>query len=264
MKIKYLAVIILLCANLISYAQEWVALDTINFNERITAYSIDPDNRIYIGTATGSLYRYEPNGQESEYYSAIANFSVTSVAAWNRFKVFVFYQNPQEFYFLDRFNTVSNSYDISEYSKDLINQCTPGVDNSLWMLSASYNELRKYNQQSKQLLFSNPLDMDVSSVSHMRAFQNLLIISDREEGLKFFDQFGNLLTEVGFEKIDHFQISGGKLIFYSSDYVHSIDPFNPGADETIKAPNGAFIGLLKYEEDYFFIQGNRILIFRRG
>lgn len=245
-------------------AQDWYVKDTLEFHENITSYSIDPDNRIYIGTSSGSLFRYESTGKESDYYSGIANFEVTSISAWNRFRVFVFFEKPQAFYVLDRFNTISNTYELSEYSDGLISQCTPGVDNSLWALSTSYNELRKYNQHNKQLLFSNPLKINVSQVSHMRAFQNLLIISERTEGIKIFDQFGNLLTEINIPEVDHFQILGGKLVFYSQNQIYSMNPFSPKGYETVKAPKGAFTGVLKSEEDYFFFQRNRVLIFGRN
>ena len=262
MKSKYLSVLFL-SLSLYSSAQEWQLIDTLIVNEKLTSYSIDNQNQIYLGTSSGNLHRFSQDGQESEFYSAIANFPVTSIAAWNRLKVFLFYRNPQEFYYLDRFNTFSNSYDLSEYSDELANECTPGIDNSLWILSSSFNELRKYNLQTKQLIFANPLSVDMENVTHMRAFQNLVIISDKEEGMYFFDQFGNLLTQIELAGIDHFQIQSGKVIFLCEEGVVTIDPFQPNSYETIKAPEGAFKGLLKSDTTYFLIRSGDVLVYRR-
>ena len=243
-------------------AQEWEVIDTISVKERISTYSIDNQNQLYLGTISGNLYRYDEAGDQSEFYSAIANFKVTSVEAWNRMKVFLFYRDPQTYYFLDRFNTLSNSYDISEYSDELVYECTPGIDNSIWVLTSSYNELRKYNLQTKQLLFTNLLDIDVKNVTHIRAYRNLVIISDSEEGIYLFDQFGNLLTELPYPKVNHFQITSGRLQFLCDEGIVSIDPFNPNDTEITKAPEGAFSGMLVGDSLYFFMQRDQVLVFR--
>ena len=255
--------IVSLTFTILVSAQEWEVIDTISLNERISTYSIDNQNQLYLGTTSGNLFRYDETGDQSEFYSAIANFKLTSVEAWNRMKVFLFYRNPQEYYFLDRFNTLSNSYDISDYSAELVYKCTPGIDNSLWVLTSSYNELRKYNLQTKQLLFANPLDIDVKNITHIRAYRNLLLISDREAGLYIFDQFGNLLTELPYTNIDHFQIKSGRLLFKCAEGVVSLDPFNPRDTKTTKAPEGAFTGMLVGDSLYFFMQKDRALVFRQ-
>lgn len=262
MRNKTYGLLLILVLAFNANAQEWQAVDTISLKERVTSYSIDNQNQLYVGTISGNLYRYEGKDQ-SEFYSAIANFKLTSVEAWNRMKVFLFYRNPQEFYYLDRFNTVSNSYDLSEYSDELVYECTPGVDNSLWVLTSSYNELRKYNLQTKRLLFANPLDIDVENVTHIRAYQNLVIISDREEGIYIFDQFGNLLTELEYANVNHFQIEAGKLLFHCDEGIIKLDPFNPNDAETTKAPDGAFDGLVKGDSSYYFCKKSQILVFRR-
>ena len=255
--------IFFLFSSLSVLGQDWEVIDTLVINEKITSYSIDSQDQIYIGTSSGNLHRFNKDGTESEFYCAIANFPVTSLAAWNRLKVFVFYKSPQEFYYLDRFNTFSNSYDLSEYSSELINECTPGVDNSLWVLSSSYNELRKYNLQTKQLIFATPLDIDVENVTHMRAFQNLVLISDRDEGLYLFDQFGNILTQLEISGIEHFQIGAGSIVFLCDEGIVSLDPFQPSSYETIKAPSGAFKGFLKSDTNYFLIRSSDVLVYRR-
>ncbi len=242
--------------------QSWQLVDTIHVNEEITCYSLDNQNILYIGTSSGNLHKFNENGSEHELYSVNANFPLTSIATWNRLKVFLFYKNLQEFYYLDRFNTFSNSYDLSEFSSELVNACTPGLDNSLWVLGSSYNELRKYNLQTQQLMLSNPLSLKLEDVTHMRAFQNLMIISDRQAGLHLFDQFGNVLSQLPLTGIDYFEIRSGKVVCISDQGIVTLDPFNPDDYKAIKAPEGAFKGLLKSDTNYFLIGASNILVYR--
>lgn len=242
---------------------EWTLLKTIPIREGITATGIDSDGRIYVGTAAGNLHRFSADGTESEFFSGIANFPVTSVAAWNRLKVFIFFRDPQQFYYLDRFNTVSTTYSLNTYESELSWLCSPGVDNSLWVLNVGYNELRKYNDQTSQLLLSTPLTIDLNTATQIRAYQNLLIISDSTQGIFFFDQYGSELRHIPQKGVNSFQVLNGKLIFFAGGYIHLMDTFDPEKEETIKAPEGAFRDVLQSGERYVFTQSHQLLIYTR-
>lgn len=252
------------CAPTLAPAQEWSLVKTITQNENITAQSIDPEGRLYIGTSNGNLYRYDQDGSESEFYSSQGNFPVTQVSAWNRFKVFLFFRDPQQFLFLDRFNTTPISYELAGYQAELVTLCTPGTDNSVWTLSAGYHELRKYNTQNKQPITTTPLQADLHTATYMRAYQNLLIISDPRTGLYFFDQYGNLLVKSPWLGVDYFQIWGNQLIFLEGSEIILMDAFAPGKVQKIKAPQGGFLRVLKSEDRFYFIKENTVYIYRWG
>lgn len=236
----------------------------IPINEEITTASIDQEGKIYLGTVAGNLHRFSPDGEESEFFSAIANFPITSLTTWNRLKFFIFFRDPQTFYYLDRFNTLSNTYNLSQYESSLAWLCTPGVDNSIWTLNIGYNELRKYNEQTRQLQLSTPLSIDLNTATQMRAYQNLLIISDSKQGLYFFDQYANLLQQVSITGINCFQVQDKQLIFFADGFIYSVDAFEPQKIEKIKAPNGAFIAGFRSGGHYIFIGEKVIQVYRRA
>ena len=42
-------------------------------------------------------------------------------------------------------------YLTNTFQEEMAQLCTPGVDNSIWVLSTEYNELSKFNIQTRQL-----------------------------------------------------------------------------------------------------------------
>jgi|GEM_PF-1359437 len=263
-KIKKLLLLLLAIFSGQVYGQDWKLIEEMKLDETITAQSIDPDGRLYIGTSSGNVHRYNPDGNESEYFSAIANFPITTISAWNRFKIFIYYQNTQEFYFLNRFNTTPIRYEIGDFENDLATLCTPGIDNSVWILSTAYNELRKYNTQTKQLQLANPLRLNLGSATYMRAFQNLVIIADPENGLYFFDQYGNKQGQINEQGISYFQISGDEMIYLQEDNVCYRNIFKPELVKKEKAPSGSFSQVIKSGDRFFFIGEDKIALYWTG
>lgn len=246
------------------FAQEWKLVRSIESTETISAASIDPDGQVYLGTEPGRLQRLEPSSDTGESFSDAGNSEVTLIEAWNRFKVFLFFRDQQKIIFLDRFSTKPISYELSAFNINYAWLTTPGVDNSIWIVSTNYNELRKYNLQTRQQLMSAPLDVDISEITHIRAYQNLLIISDKLQGLLIFDQYGNLLKQEEIPGIEYFQIDAGKLVFLAQDNVHILDPFDTSEHQKIKAPEGAFTKVIVSGNDHYFIARAKILIYHRA
>ncbi|RED99529.1 hypothetical protein [Marinoscillum furvescens] len=242
-------------------AQEWRQVISIKTDVPITAFDADPQGNLYVGTAAGNVIKYAPSLLSRELYSDLANFPVTSIAAWNRLRVFVFFQDDQQFAFLDRFTAQPKINQLESYTHDLIWQCSPGIDNSLWALSTAYHELRKYNLQTRELITALPLQQSLKEVTHIRAYQNLLLVSDKETGIFIFDQYANLQHKINQKGVHHFQIIDGQLLFYAKGQVHRVDLFQPYSHERLKAPEGAFSAVLDLVGNYAFISPDQIALY---
>lgn len=262
MKTKLLICTLLLQVSISCLAQEWTHVKTIKLKNEITAQSVDTDGKIYLGTMAGDMLRYDQDGNETELYSAVGNFPVTLISAWNRFKVFLYFKSPQQFIFLDRFSTSPITYSLADYQRPLVTLCAPGIDNSVWALSADYNELRKYNIQNSNVLLTNPLQINLSNASYMQAYQNLVLISDTQQGIHFFDQYGNLQFSHPEKGVSYFQVVNDQLVFLAGAWITTIDVFRPGNITKIKAPPGGFNNVLKWGDRYYFIGKDQVLIYQ--
>lgn len=247
-----------------SRAQDWQLVHTIDLKKTIASFSLDGEGKIYLGTAQGDLYRYLVSGVEDIHFSDIANSPVTTVEAWNRMKIFLFFRDIQKVSLLDRFTTTPANYELHSFQSDLAWLTAPGQDNSIWVLSSTYNELRKYNIQTKELILATPLSISLKNARHLQTYQNLVIISDEAEGLYLFDQYGNYLDSLKLAGIRHFYLQKGKLTALVKDEIISLDPFDLKASyETIKAPSGAFNGVLISRDFFFFIQKTSVKVYQK-
>jgi hypothetical protein len=210
----------------------------VKLEQQISSISSDSKSSIYIGTFSGNLIRYDQFGEEDEYFSALNNSPLTTVQAWNRLKVFTFFREQQTFAILDRFATSPKTINLKDLNLQYARLFAPGIDNSFWALSTEFRELVKYDDQNLNVLFKIAigLDMDLQNVSSLRAFKNLLIISDRETGLYIFDQFGTKMGQISEPNIEHIEIKEDKIYTTNGSEYLVIDPFTLQVIERMDLP----------------------------
>lgn len=243
------------------YAQSWIITDSVEIEQRISAFAIDQNSMIYLGTEAGNILRFDERGNLDQLFSEINYSSVTIIEPWNRLKVFLFFRENQVMVFLDRFSTYTNETRLNSLDVGFGKLATIGVDNSFWVLESYTNELRKYSTTGS-LIFSTPLgNLDLENASHIRSYKNLLIILDAKKGVFLFDQFGNLIAQLAIEGARYFHLHKGRIITYDGKQIIEFNPFKPSEIIRIEGPSDQFIGLLKSEDKYFFIKKHRIYHF---
>lgn len=244
------------------YAQDWQLIKRLSLDEQVSAFDADPQGNLYLGTSSGNVLKYQSDLSSPELYSDLANFPVSSIAAWNRLRVFLFFQDEQQFTFIDRFAAQAKPNELREFTEDLIWRCTPGTDNSLWVLSTAYHELRKYNLQTGTLLTALPLHQDLEQVSDLRAHQNFVLLADGEKGIFIFDQYANLLRTVEISGIKHVQVRNEEVVFLAQGFVHRVGLFgDESSHQKLKAPEGAFSGVLDLVGNYAFIGTSEVQLY---
>ena len=240
-------------------AQEWHKVDSLVLPYKISSYAIDQEGKIYLGSHDGDIFRYGPDGKEDKVYSGINFSSVTTIEPWNRLKLFLFYRENQTIVYLDRFVATATSYQLGNLGTGFNSLATIGVDNSFWVLESGNGELRKYSN-NKNLIFATPINtINLVQASHIRAFQNLVILLDSSSGFHLFDQFGNPISTVSVIGADYFHIFNKQVITYDGKQVIEFDPFNPSTITGIVGPKEKYLGVLKSKDHYLFIQENRVV-----
>ncbi len=258
MKTRFLFLVLSLSLFELTHGQTWELVKSISLTDATTSQSIDNQGAIYIGTESGNVIKYDQSGEIIETYSEFGKFPVTIIEAWNRFKPFIFYERPQQFYFIDRFSTSPVMYELSDFYSGLATLCAPGLDNSLWVLSTNFSELKKFDIQTRRLISVNPLRINLNSVTYLRSHKNTLILCDPKSGLYYFDQFGNQLSHNPEIKISTFQVSQNNLLFLQNDSIKTIELQFRSFEEKIKAPEQGFINVLKFGNRYVFIRNNEL------
>lgn len=256
--------IFLLCSIHLAYSQSWELVGKFEPGQEISATSVDSKGQIYIGTTEGNLIRYNVDGVEDEYYSALNNSAVSMIQTWNRLKVFTFFQKQQSIAVLDRFTTTPKTIDLRDLGLQFAWLFTPGVDNSYWAFSTETKELIKYDDQNLNILFRIALknDIKLDKATYMRAFKNLLIISDENSGIWIFDQFGDLKGQILEKGIRQIQIDDNFIHATNGNDYLKFDPFKLEIIERKKAPGeGAFWSVEISGERFLFFSRNEVYIY---
>lgn len=240
-----------------SFSQNWEAIDSLEVSYYISSYAIDQEGKIYLGSDIGDIYRYDKNWQEDKVFSGMNYSSVTTIEPWNRLKLFLFYKENQSVVFLDRFIATPVEFQLSELNVGFGSLATIGVDNSIWVLESNFNELRKYS--NTELIFTTPLNrIDLGNASHIRAYQNLLILLDSKAGFYLFDQFGNKLSELSISGATYFHLDNKQVVSYDGKNVIVFDPFLRSKIQKFKGPEKRYVGVLKAEDYYYFFESQRV------
>ena len=234
-------------------AQKWQLEKETQVSYHISAYALDQEGKMYLGSSDGNIYRYDSVGIEEQVFSNVNLSGVTLIEPWNRLKLFSFFRENQVIQVLNRFVTKPTEYFIQDLGVEFSSLAAPGVDNSFWIHSSNFNELRKYS--GSRLTFSTPLTgLHIPEPAHLRAYQNLIILLDAKTGFYFFDQFGNLAYSLPIKGASYFQIYREKVYLYANHQILIFDPYFIDEIERIETPDEPFIAILKSENKFIFLK----------
>lgn len=255
---------IFILTSIMSFSQGWKLIDSIKTSQTIVSTSVDSKGFFYVGTSSGSIIRYDINGEEDEYFSELNNSSVTNIQAWNRLKVFSFFREQQTVSILDRFTTTPKNIYLRDLQLQYAWLFAPGIDNSYWALSAELKELIKYDDQNLNILFRIPLknNIKINNASFLRAYKNLLLLVDEQTGVWVFDQYGDFRGVISEKGIKQIEIKNNLLITTNGDEFLEIDPFDLKVTKRKNMPKGSFWAVVVSDNKFVFFGQKRICIYQ--
>lgn len=216
-----LSLSLLLLISIAGNTQQLELIDSMAISTPTRA-SIDRLNNIYIVDEKGNVNKYDKEGNITLQYSPQQLAEVTLLEAWNPLKVFVFYQDFQEYLFLDRFLTTTSRFSTRGLG-NYIGMATISADNNIWFIDYSDFSLKKYDVNLDQLILSTPLsftlNQDVYDIKFMREYQNLLFVSDHKSGIFIFDNLGNYLRKINLSEVGYFSFNQNQLCSTSENNV---------------------------------------------
>jgi len=190
-------------------SQDWQIVKSIPFSETITAVGNDINGLIYLGSSDGKLIRIDPFTSKTDQFSLSNMSAISYIDAWNSLKIFIFLVDNQEYMYLDRFIADFRRYNVPENSNGITGFVLPAPDHSIWVLEQPQLQLSKYNDANQKLINTVPLtlSLNIEEITYARAFQNLLLVAEKKNGLLIFDSFGNLIKQFPLNQIQSILIT---------------------------------------------------------
>lgn len=218
MRIKLLFIIFLL-ANSFCFAQNlsdstYQLLHTIPINS--TYLIADNLQNIYVATRQGQVIKFDKNGKQQFEYNNKRLGEIGKIDVRNPLTILVYYPDLAVVVILDR--TLSPIKELNLYDLDIIAPKGIGLanDNNIWVYDEVIAVLKKISQTGEVLFESrnlNQLTRKNLSPTFLLERNNLIYLSDLENGLYVFDNFGQLKQEILIKGIERFQVVGPQLFF---------------------------------------------------
>lgn len=233
--------------------------------EKPTTVSIDRLGNFYVATNKGALKKYNADLKFQLEYAPQKNGKITLAEAWNPLRVLVFYENFQEYLFLDRFLTTSNRFDLRPLT-DYAGMVTPSFDNNIWLVDLADFGLKKYNIQFRQFTIQTPFDLLLDpgnyEISHIREYQNLVFVGDKKSGILIFDNLGNYLRTINYKGVSYFNFLENEIYFIDQKSLVFYNIYNQ-KKRIVDLPREGLYALTNGEKIYLFTE-NEVRQYRKS
>ena len=246
----------LILATSPAYSQELDFVYDVELHAKIVNVSVDNNGNLYLVSDKGLIYKYSRTGDSLLAFSPRKNASISLIEAGSGLRVFVFYQDFQEYILLDRFFRSSPHYSFNPAVIGFAALATISNDNNLWLLDQTDFSLKKYNIHANNLEIETPLDLiidpDNYNISFMKEYQNFLFVSDKQLGLFMFDNIGNYKKKIPVKGIEYFNFAGDRMYYMKDGYLIFMNLYN-GALTGIPLPS-------KEEFNFVLVNGDRVFL----
>ena len=254
-----LFVITLLAMGAIVNGQTLKPIASTKLNNSANQVSIDRQGNLYVASSNGDIDRYDREGAFTKHFSPTKKAEPALIDAWQGLRVFVFYRDFQEYLFLDRFLAPSERYSLaSEKLASTVSLATVAADNNIWTFDNQNLSLKKVDVQNGEVLSETNLNFILKKQRHeftyIREYQNLLFLSDKNEGVLVFDNIGNYIETIPLLGLDFFSFNDTELITLKGDTLISFELYTKEKKE---------VGLPDPSYNFVLMENKRVYLFTK-
>jgi len=263
---KFLVIPVLIVTFHLTRAQSLLLIDSLTVDSP-TSVSMDRAGFLYFADQRGVLNKYDPNGHKILDFSPPRPAKITLLEAWQGLRIFLFYQDLQEYSFLNRFLVQQGEFTFNPEITGFVELATPSFDNNIWIIDQTDFSLKKYDIVQKGLqsktAFDLLLDPDNYDILHMKEHQNKLYISDLNSGILVFDNLGGYLNSIARPGIDFFNFWENEVYFIIENRLEIIDLYDKTV-ESIRLPqHRQWRFVLMYEDLIYLFADSQLAKYQR-
>ena len=243
--------------------QEWQLQSEFELKAKAHRVSYDNYKSIAITDINGTLYKYDSLGKLINTYSPPKRSKVALLEADRMMNIFLFYENFQEYVFLDRFFNQTQPLSLPRDRVGFARVATVALDNNLWLFDDLDFSLKKFNTRFQNIDITTPLNLilDASEyeITFLREYQNQLYVVDKNSGILVFDNLGNYKTKLPFKGVNWVGFLNNEIYFVQNEELVLYDLYTY-KEKRISMPVKTDFVLLFEHKAYFPVE-NKILIY---
>ena len=234
----------------LTYAQQWEFVDSQLLELPVRMVNADRFGNMYVNDSKGNIRKLDSLGNPLSLYAPEQFGRLTAFECWTSLRVFLFYENTQQYLFLDRYLAPS---EFSEFPTDkfgFVRLATPSSDNQIWVLDIIPLQLAKYDFNYNQVTLYQPLNQLSDTLElnpyQLVEYQNRVYLGDSKLGVLIFDNLGNYLRTIPKTGTAQFHLFENKLYYLTDQHVQ-LHLIYSDQSEIIKLPDNG----LSYEHVIF-------------
>lgn len=216
----------LLCAVLPQFilAQEWNFESSRKLENSVRIINNDRFGNFYLNDTRGNIIMLDSMGHFQRQFAPSHYGQLASLESWTALRIFLFYQDIQQYSFLDRYLNPAEFNRLPDEIFGIVALASPSSDNQLWLLDLSPLNLVKFDIRFNTISLSQPLhqlsDTIKLSPYQLIEYQNRVYLGDSVLGILVFDNLGNYLRTIKKTGTEHFYPLNSEFYYLRNNRIH--------------------------------------------
>lgn len=191
---------------------------------------------------------------------------IHQIDAFQSLRTMLFYKDQFQIAVLD--NTLSIQGEIIELDQKGVFQpefIAQSVNNNLWVMDMANVQLKRFDRNFEEIYESGNLNQLLNiqlDPIEMHEHNEMLYISDKNEGILVFDIYGSYIKTIPLTEIEHFQVKGDHILYVKDGLVYNYSMMD-FESKRLSIPGIAKVKTARAEKNLLFVHTeNTIKVFR--
>lgn len=231
---------------------------------KVNHLSTDNLQNVFAITRNGEVIKYNSSGKELGRYNEFSLGMPSHLDATNPFQILLFYPDFMTVVTLNSTLNKIAAYELFDLDLNYVNDLCFSNDGNIWLYDATTFQVKKVDRNSRVLLTSQNLTFefeDALNPNFLVQRENILFVNDPEQGILFFDIYGQYDQRLPIKELTDFQVLDNRLLFFEEDKLVAMDLLSKFVEE-IKLPSG--VGpedMVRLEKSRLFVAKEKTLDF---
>ena len=196
------------------------------------------------------IKKYSQTGDLLKIFSNNTTGKIASVDATNPLRILIFYKDFATIILLDDLLSQNgNSMNLLDYGLEQSDLICNSFNNGIWFFNRQNMELVRLDESFKPVVNTGNLNRLLRTdlkPNFMIEYNGYVYLNNPDEGILAFDIYGTYYKTISVKGLQHFQVKGNVLFYYSEGILKSYDmkdltqkelPFKNVADVRIEKEN---------------------------
>lgn len=233
---------------------------------KVKVHHLSTDNlqNVFAITKSGEVIKYNSSGKELGRYNEFSLGMPSHLDATNPFQILLFYPDFMTVVTLNSTLNKIAAYELFDLDLNYVNALSFSNDGNIWLYDATTFQVKKVDRNSRVLLTSQNLTFEFEDALNPNILvqrENSLFMNDPEQGILFFDLYGQYDRRLPITGLTDFQVLDNRLLFFEEDKLVAMDLISKFVERIDLPSDVGPEDLVRLEKSRLFVAKEKTLDF---